>query len=321
MEICAPTGPAVKILISRLSALGDCVCTLPVATALKKSYPEAHITWAVDPRFAGIVECCPAVDEVMKVKPAFKPSTWPSFDGAFDLALDMQGLSKSGLVVGRAKAGKKMGYHWQRELAPLFSSAVRPDSSSLHIVDQYVDVARAAGAECDRAEFGMLPQDEDREKVKSLLAENGVRGPFVALNAGAGWASKRWPALHFSLLADKLDAKDIRPVFIGGKAEADLRAYEEVAKETNSAIVNMLGKTSVRELVALISLANAHVGGDTGSSHVAAALGVPAIGLYSITKPVRSCPYGQIHRCHYSERSLADIEPDAVFGTVWEAIS
>lgn len=310
-----------NILISRLSALGDCVCTLPVAVALKKTFPESKITWAVDPRFAGIVECCPSVDHIERVKPGFKPASWPKFNTQFDLALDMQGLSKSGLVLARAKAGQKLGYHWQRELAPLFSSAVQPDPTSLHVVDQYVDVARAAGAECDRAEFGLQPAAEDRETCKALLAEHGVKGPFVVLNAGAGWASKRWPALHFSRLSDMISAKGVSPVFIGGKAEGDQQAFREVEQQAKSTVVNLLGKTSVRELVALISLANAHVGGDTGSSHVAAALGVPAIGLYSITKPARSCPYGQIHRCHYSHTKLSDIEPEAVFQTVWEAIS
>ncbi len=320
MEVRPPPGSSVNILISRLSALGDCVCTLPVAVALKKAFPESKITWAVDPRFAGIIECCPSVDEIIRVKPGFKPATWPTFDVKFDLALDMQGLTKSGIVVARSKATKKLGYHWQRELAKLFSSPVQPDASSLHVVDQYVDVARFAGAECDRADFGVVPPEEDRTKMRGLLEENGVTGPFVVMNAGAGWATKRWPASHFAALADKLDAKGLKCVFIGGKADADQAAFAEVASATQTPLVNLLGKTSVRELVSLISLANAHVGGDTGSSHVAAALGVPAIGLYSITKPVRTCPYGQIHRCHYSETSLADIDPDAVFHTVWEAV-
>ena len=321
MEICPPQRATLNILISRLSALGDCVCTLPVAVALKKTFPEARITWAVDPRFAGIIECCPSVDEINRVKPGFKPTSWPTFDTRFDLALDMQGLSKSGLVVARSKAEKKLGYHWQRELAPIFSSSVQPDPSSLHVVDQYVDVARAAGADCDRADFGMQPLDNDREKCKSILAENRVSGPFVVLNAGAGWATKRWPASHFARFSELVSERGIAPVFIGGKAEADQQAFREVEQQTNAPIINLLGKTSGRELVSLISLSNAHVGGDTGSSHVAAALGVPAVGLYSITKPARSCPYGQIHRCHYEESGLKDIQPEAVFKTVWDAIS
>ena len=309
-----------NILISRLSALGDAVCTLPVAVALKKQFPESKITWVVDPRFAGIVECCPSVDEIIKCKPSFSLTSLPQFAAPFDIALDMQGLSKSALVVWRAKAPTKLGYHWQREIAPLFSKAVLPDPTSLHVVDQYLDVARAAGATTETAEFGLVPKDEDRESMKKLLKSSDVAGPFVLLNAGAGWATKRWSAAHFGALAEMLAAKGISSVLIGGKAPADVEAADQVIAACPVPVVNLLGKTSVRELVALVSLCNAHVGGDTGSTHIAAALGVPAIGLYSITKPARSCPYGQIHRCHYSETGLNDIMPGDVYKTCWEAL-
>lgn len=309
-----------KILISRLSALGDCVCTLPVAVSLKKQYPESEITWVVDPRFAGVIECCSAIDTVVQCKPGFSLASLPKFDSPFDIALDMQGLSKSALVVSRAKAKLKLGYHWQREIAPFFTKAVIPDPSSLHIVDQYLDVARSAGATSETAEFGLAPSDTDKESVKSLLKSVGVEGPFIVLNAGAGWASKRWDPKHFGVLAEMLSAKGIQSVLIGGKAPADVEAANQVMSNSSVPIVSLLGKTNVRELVALVSLSNAHVGGDTGSTHIAAALGVPAIGLYSITKPSRSCPYGQIHRCHYSEVGLNEILPGDVFKTCWEAI-
>jgi heptosyltransferase I len=166
----------------------------------------------------------------------------------------------------------------------------------------------------------LAPREEDREAVKSRLNEVGVTGPFVVINAGAGWATKRWNPEHFALLAEMLASKGVQSVLIGGKAPGDIEAATQVAEAGQTPITNLLGQTSVRELIALISLSNAHVGGDTGSSHIAAALGVPAIGLYSITKPARSCPYGQIHRCHYSEVGLSEILPGDVFKTCWEAV-
>ncbi|MBS1727898.1 MAG: glycosyltransferase family 9 protein [Armatimonadetes bacterium] len=310
---------SLNILIARLSSLGDVVCTLPVAASLRTSFPECHIKWVVDPRFAGILECCPAVDEIVTCKPSFSPSSLPSFKEPFDLALDMQGLSKSALVVGRARAARKLGYHWQREIASFYSQRVLPDPSSLHVVDQYVDVIRAAGAEASKADFGLIALDDDRERMKALLSEHGVTGPFVVMNAGAGWATKRWPPSHFATLIEMLASKGVQSVLIGTDSAADVAAASEVVAACPTPVVNLLGKTSIRELVALIHLSNAHVGGDTGSTHIAAALSVPAIGLYSITKPARSCPYGQIHRCHYSETGLSDIMPGDVYKTVWEA--
>jgi lipopolysaccharide heptosyltransferase I len=305
-----------RFLISRLSALGDTVCCLPVAAALKKTFPDCHITWAVDPRFAGVVECSQAVDEVLRVKPDLK--NIPSYPEAFDAALDLQGLLKSALCIAKAKAKRKVGYHWQREGSWLFSQRILPDPSSFHIVDQYVDVARAFGAEAQRADFALKPKEEDVLAVRAKLKAKGVNGRFVVMNAGAGWATKRWPPEHF---AKVIDAIDLPTVLIGGKAQADRSAADEVMNACKNKPHDLLGQTNVRELVALLRLCSVHVGGDTGSTHIAAALETSAIGLYSITRPQRSCPYGQIERCHYNPAGLAKIEPEAVLQTIQSAIS
>ncbi len=305
-----------NFLISRLSALGDAVCCLPTAVALKQTFPECHITWLVDPRFAGVVECCEAVDEVIRTKPNLK--NIPSYDRTFEAALDMQGLLKSALGIVKAKAKRKVGYHWQREGSFLFSERILPDPSSFHIVDQYVDVARAIGADMDRASFRLKPKEEDILSVRAKLKAKGLSGRFVVMNAGAGWATKRWPPSHFAQI---IDALNIPTALIGGKAEADRAAADEVIKACQNKPINLLGETNVRELVALIRLASAHVGGDTGSTHIAAALDIPAIGLYSITRPQRSCPYGQIERCHYEPAGLANIRPEEVMKTLSAAIS
>ncbi len=307
-----------RILISRLSALGDVVCTLPVATALKRCVPGCHITWIVDPRFSGVVECCSSVDEVLVYRP--KIGSLPKLPGRFDAALDMQGLLKSALPVFVSRAQTKLGYHWQREGSALFSRCVLPDSSSFHVVDQYVDVARALGAEMDRAEFDLNPKQEDVLSVRLKLKQRDVSGRFVALNAGAGWATKRWPPTHFAKLADDLEDAGVPCVLIGGPGHADHAAAAEVNESARRPVASMVGETSVKELIALIRLCSAHVGGDTGSSHIAAALGVPAIGLYGITRPERSCPYGQRDRCHYDPSGLANIGPEAVIATVREEL-
>jgi ADP-heptose:LPS heptosyltransferase len=314
-----------KFLISRLSALGDTVCSLPAAVALKQAFPESHVSWAVDPRFAGIVECCDAVDTVLPLKPSHKKGSIPDFPEPFDAALDLQGLLKSALVVRAAKSSLKLGYHWQREGASLFSTPVLPDPSSIHVVDQYVDVARAAiqklgGEPPESPGFRLAPREEDLERVRELLAEVGVAGPFVVMNAGAGWATKRWPAPSFAQVIDLLHGRGVQSVLIGGKSKADQDAAGEVLARCQHPAIDLLGKTSVRQLVALLSLANGHLAGDTGSSHIAAAINLPTVGLYSITKPQRSCPYGQIGRTIYDPDSLANIVPDLVFARLWEAI-
>jgi lipopolysaccharide heptosyltransferase I len=297
----------VRFLVARLSSLGDVVCSLPAAVALRSSYPDSEIVWCVDKRFAGIVELCGSVDRVV-VWPKSSGEQKPILRelGEFDAAFDLQGLMKSALIVGRCKANRKLGYHWQREGSWLFSQRVLPDKSSLHVTDQYVDVVRAFGAECERAEFSLKPNESDVAKVRSLLPG----GEIVVCNAGAGWASKRWPAAHFAALANALHSEGKRVAFVG--AESDRGVFEEVKRAGATNAFDLIGRTNVKELVALISIAKAHVGGDTGSTHIAAALGTTAVGLYSITRPERSCPYGQRHNTLYDQAGLDKITPDQV---------
>lgn len=300
-----------KFLIVRLSALGDTVCSLPAAVALKRAFPNSHITWAVDPRFAGIVECCSAVDEAVRVS-----SRLQKIEGVFDAALDLQGLLKSGLIIGRARAKEKVGYHWQREGSSLFSCRIVPDPTSYHVVDQYVDVARAVGGEMDRAQFALTPKHEDVLTVRRKLKERDVVGRFALINAGAGWVSKRWPATHFAELADRLHTElNLPTVLLGGPGDKEI-AQEVIDACKVARPVSLAGETGVRELVALVRLAFVHVGGDTGSTHLAAALDVPAVGLYGLTRPLRSCPYGQIDSCVHDERGLSFIEVDPVWDLV-----
>lgn len=310
-----------RYLISRLSSLGDVVCTLPVATCLKSAFPDAEIVWAVDPRFAGVVECCSSVDSILKVKPGLNPASWPRVEGEFAAAFDMQGLFKSGIIVAKAKSKTKLGYHWQREASWLFSRRVLPDPTSAHVVDQYVDVARAAGGGADAAEFQLKPEQMDIDSTAEILKSCDITGRYVVMNPGAGWVTKRWPPQHFAALIDLVHGIGIQTVLIAGKAPADHQAVGEVVELCKNPPVSLVGKTSVRELIALISKSGAHVGGDTGSTHIAAAVSVPAIGLYSITRPERSCPYGQISKCHYDPESLSNIKPEAVFETLKEALS
>jgi ADP-heptose:LPS heptosyltransferase len=237
----------------------------------------------------------------------------------YDAVLDLQGLLKSALFVRAARSELKLGYHWMREGAWLFSQRVLPDPSSVHVVDQYVDVARAAGGEADNAFFDLHAHFDDLEEVEQKLRFRGVGERFVVMNAGAGWASKRWPAQHFAKLADMLALAHVQTVFLGGPG--DQTVLEEVRALGAKEAISMVGETNVRELIALISLATLHIGGDTGSTHIAAALGKPSIGLYSLTRPERTGPYGQIHNCLFDARSLANIEVESVFGRVLEVLN
>ena len=269
-------------------------CSLPAAGSLKAAFPDSEIIWICDKRFADIPRDCKHIDQVVVLEKDWK--MWkPAIHalGEFDFALDLQGLLKSALPIGYAKARTKLGYHWQREGARLFTHPVIPDKSSIHIVDQYVDVARAAGG-ATLTDFGLNPNKESEQSVHNLISDFPADKKLVVCHAGAGWATKRWPAEHFATLADSLAAQ-ATVAFIG--TQADEPAVNEVLSHTKSRPISLIGKTRVSELVALLKHADLHIAGDTGSIHIAAALATPCVGLYTLTKPHRSCPYGQLENC------------------------
>jgi heptosyltransferase I len=199
-------------------------------------------------------------------------------------------LLKSAIPIHFATAKQKLGYHWQREGARFFTQPVMPDPASIHVVDQYVDVARAAGGSTI-TDFGLSPTPESDQSINNLLSEFDSTKKLVICHAGAGWASKRWPAKNFAALADSL-AAEATVAFIG--TPADKPAVQEVLSHAISGPISLIGKTKVAELIALLSRADLHIAGDTGSIHIAAGLGRPCLGLYTLTKPHRSCPYGQL---------------------------
>jgi ADP-heptose:LPS heptosyltransferase len=309
-----------RFLISRLSSLGDVVCTLPAAVALKSSFPDSKVSWVVSARFSEVVRLCTAVDEVILAKKSLKSGDWPELAEPFVAAFDLQGLFKSAWPVHLSKSPVKLGYHWQREGSCLFTNAVLPDKSSFHIVDQYVDVVRSYGAEASIAKFGLLPRADDLQDVTARLKADGAER-FIIINPGAGWAAKRWPPGSFAQVGNEMARRGRRVVLIGGATEEDQSISSDVASGMNPKPLSWTGKTTIGQLVALISIADAHVGGDTGSTHIAAALGVPAIGLYSLTNPRRSCPYRQIHRCLYQPNGLGEILASAVIERLEEALS
>lgn len=300
-----------RILIVRLSSLGDVVCSLPLACALRDEYPEAEITWAVDRRFAAIPRRCDAINHVVEAPGDLRTTgRWVRGLGEFDLAIDAQGLFKSAWIVGWSRAQAKLGYGWQREAAGLFSRRVVPRGASLHVVEQQVDIARAfAQRPVDSVRFGLSPTAEDLAYVDSL-----IRRPFVLCNPGAGWASKRWPPERWRELVNTLHARGRQVAFLGAKPERAV--VEEIG--THQA-VSLVEKTNIGQLVALVARASAHVGGDTGSTHLAAAQRVPCVALMSITHPLRSGPYGQAGRCIHQPAGLGEISVDRVLDLLGEA--
>ncbi len=298
-----------RICIVKLSAIGDVVHALPTAAAIKRTWPHIDIWWLVEDRCAGILEDNPTLTGVITVplkrwrKDPWSARTWRELAAfrrtlrahRFDLVIDIQGLLKSAILAMMTGCRMRISHADQREGSRFLNKAVPAYSKGTHVVDEYLDVARFLGAEPFPVEFPLHVPDKARDRIHQLMNEYGLAdgSPLAVINPSAGQPQKRWPADRFAELAHRLETeRQMRVAVVGAASDKELAQHVC----TGNHAVNLAGLTTLKELAALLERATVHICGDTGSAHIASALGTPVVGLYGPTNPRRSCPYGQLER-------------------------
>ncbi len=290
-----------RILLIKPSSLGDIVHTFPVVSALKAQWPASHITWLVKRQWAELVERAEGIDRVWPVDAMVR--SWVRESRAlraerFDLAIDLQGLFRSAIVARFSGAPTRIGFANGREGSPWFYTHRVPVATpDVHAVDRYLSVAAALGVSLpDRPRFGFRLLEEDMTVVRKLCESKGlsVDKPWVAMNIGARWPTKRWPLTSFGAVVDQLYGAHLGPVVMIGSSEE--RCYtERVRALTQSPFIDLSGEVPLRCLPALLSKATAMITNDSGPMHIAAALGVPVIAIFGPTSAIRTGPYGAGH--------------------------
>ena len=296
-----------NILIIKLSAIGDVIHALPVSYAIKETYPEARLTWAVEPPARELLVDNPYIDDILVFeKKKFKTSLrgfWENFGplrqklkaGHFDISLDLQGLGKSAALAYFSGASRRYGTADMREGSGWISKSVHGPNARGHIVERYLDVARAIGCRVERVMFPVAIAAADQETARQRLVQAG--GPegraYAVLAMGANWPNKRWPVRDYAALADWLFERRVIPVFVGGGL-LDEHLIDDIIRLALVPPMNLVGQTTLKQLAAVIAGASIVIGGDTGPVHLAAGLGVPTVMLMGPTDANRNGPYGQI---------------------------
>jgi heptosyltransferase-1 len=294
-----------RVLIIKLSSLGDIIHALPVSAALHEAFPHLELTWAVEEGFAPLVSGNPCLAHILTLpKLRGRQLRSPSFhrdyfrrlrdvrSRRFDLTLDLQGLTKSALVAAASGARVRLGYHWLREAATFFERPIPRRPQSVHIVDQYLDVARFLGADVAKPKFPFFIPRADAEAVDVMLEEGGLRKgtPFAAINPASALVIKQWDAVKYAELIDLLYVQfGLTSVLV----TADKSVAAQVAAMVKHSFVNLAGRTNLKQLAAVVKQSVVHICGDTGSGHLAAAFGTPVVALVGPTDADRLCPYGQ----------------------------
>ncbi len=327
-----------RLLIVRLSAMGDVIHTLPALETLRAAFPRAHVGWLIEERWAEIL-CAPGtprrgprslerplVDEVHTVnlkawgKSPFSFSTlqriatvWNDVRCArYDVAIDLQGAIRSAILARLSGAGVVYGTAEPRESPASMWYTRQAIAQPRHVVEQNIAVARAlidgqtdgnpiyADVAVNPDSSSALPKDPRVEaRIDHMLAGLGIKS-FALMNPGAGWGAKRWPADRYGEVARKLSQLGLQSIFNYGPGEDDVvQAAVSASGGTGHAM-----SCTLTELIALTRRASLFIGGDTGPLHLAAALRIPVVAIYGPTDPARNGPYGTRSIVLRSARSL-----------------
>ena len=312
-----PAAEPGRIALVRLSSLGDVVHALPLARALRRRFPRAELTWVVERREEAILAGNPDLDHVVPVdtrlwrrefrRPGGVPMVFFKVRGLvrrlragrLDVAVDVQGNLKSGLITAMTGAPLRVGFalrHCRERGNVLFTNRrVALPPGPLHVVEENLAMLSALGIGRDAVGAPAFPMPTDPAAegvVARFLEKEGARpeARLVALNPGAGREGKRWAVEAYRRVGEALCRRlDARPLLCWGPGEDGLA--RAIAEGMPGAPL-VPPATSILEMVVLLRRAALVVGGDTGPIHVAAVLGVPTVGLYGPTDARRNGPYG-----------------------------
>ena len=301
-----------RLLVVRLGSLGDLVHTLPAVSAIHRTFPRLEIDWLVDAVHQDFLALVPILTSVVTL-------TVPTARGwldvrrrlrarRYDAALDFQGLVKSAALSRLSGARRVMGFDRaslrEPAAAMLYGERV-PVGSGGHVIDKNLQLAAAVGARTATTEFPIRPVES--AALAAILAKDD--SPFALLNPGAAWPNKRWPADRLGRLAAWLrEQHGLRSVALWGPGEEGL-ARSIVSASSGAAIE--APRTQLTDLVAFSRAAKLLVSGDTGPTHIAAAVGTPVVALFGPTDALRNGPWSPddfaLSRyatcdCHYERR-------------------
>jgi lipopolysaccharide heptosyltransferase I len=305
------TDSAKRMLIVKLSAIGDVIHTLPCLNALRQAHPEAEIGWVVQEPAAELLRHHPQLDHlIIFPRKAWGKSAWRMMKEAgpfirqlraykFDVAIDFQGLTKSGLLAWLSGAKTRIGFGDKdgRELNKLFTNVkITPEPERRHIIERNLALLKPLGAALKTCDAVLPIPQEDCAFIESFFQESGLgeQGPPVAIYPGAGWPTKRWPLDCFAKLGVRIAKELHQPVLIVWGPGEEAMA-QEIAREMRAegAEPFLAPPTSLLRLAALLDRCALAVGGDTGPLHLAAALHTPCVGIFGASDAARNRHYVQ----------------------------
>ncbi len=299
-----PAGPAApRIVIVRLSAIGDAIHTLPLAAALKKLHSGAYLGWVVEKPAAPLIVDNPAVDwvhvlpkgwlksgrQVLNLRQALRRQQ-------FELAFDVQSLSKSAVAAWLSGAKQRVGFARGegREIAPLLDNCL-VQAEGVHVVDKVLSLLQGIGEAWRGAREFPFPACSPQEKndIGTYIQKNKIANRYCLLGPWGSFAAKRWPLERFGALAEQLRDEFGLASLVLGQGENERSAVAAMVAGCSHDAVLPAPEVTLPGVVELARRAQLFVGCDSFPMHAAAAVGCPTLGLFGVTDPDRFGPYGE----------------------------
>jgi len=292
-----------NILVVNVNWMGDVIFSSPVFMALHEQYPQAKITCLAVPRVKPVLELIPYVDEIIVFHE--KRLRWNIFSKilflldirrrGFDVVFLLHGSRSRAQLMSKSGIAKRVGY--ERKNRGLFLTDIIPvNKTKFHRSDYYLEIIKSFGVPVNDSMCVLTVPINAKKEIDELLARQGVSEDdfCIVVNTGGNWDLKQWPEENFCFLVEKL-IRDLKVRVILSGAECDVERVKRIVKfcdDVNCEPIDLTGKTSISQLVALMQRANIVVSSDSGPLHVASAVGTSVIGIFGPTRPEVTGPRG-----------------------------
>ncbi|PKF61274.1 ADP-heptose--LPS heptosyltransferase I [Psychromonas sp. psych-6C06] len=283
-----------SICLLRLSAIGDVCHAVAMVQAIQKQWPSTKITWIMGKIEAQLLHDLPNINVVVfDKKSGLKgmQAIWKQLKHQqFDALLHMQlALRASALTLG-IKAQYKIGFNFKRakEAQWLFTNKKIPDIASSHVLDSFFEFASFLGIDKTAATWQIPLSEADIEFAQNIIVDNK---PLFVISPAASKDERNWLAERYAAVADYAVAQGFQVILCGSPAPRERTLGEQIERLMQTRPSNLIGKTSLKQLTAIIKKSALLLAPDSGPAHIATTQSTPVIGLYGHSNPKRTGPY------------------------------
>ncbi|WP_076542063.1 glycosyltransferase family 9 protein [Shewanella sp. UCD-KL21] len=283
-----------SLCLLRLSAIGDVCHAVAMVQAIQRQYPDLAITWVIGKVEYQLVKHMPGIQFVI----FDKSQGWRSYGQLrkalsgqrFDVLLHMQVALRATIASLMISAKVRVGFDKARakEGQWLVTNHRVEPLATPHVLEGFMGFAKAIGVKDLTPSWNIPVPETDTEFAKQQITDNDK---VLVICPAASKAERNWLPERYAVVADYAVEKGYRVILCGGPSQLEVDLAANIIKHSHSNIDNMIGKTSLTQLLALLKRASVVIAPDTGPAHMAVTQGTPVIGLYAHSNPGRTGPY------------------------------